>query len=358
MALQLAKQGVGQTGSNPSVGCIIVKKDRIIARGRTGTGGRPHAETTAINTAITSCETATMFVTLEPCSHHGKTSPCTESIVNARIARVVCPLRDPDPRVSGTGFEKLREANIKVDMIPNAQILAEDVVRGFISRITKERPFVTVKLGMSNDGKIATKSGDSKWITNKFLRNRGHLLRVQNDAILVGTNTFLQDNPTLNVRGTLSKLSNPLRIFLDRELKVFPSPSVLEEMRRFPSLIVCGDDPNLKNLKTWGNAGIEVKKIHSSADGIDLNKLLTSLGQRGINSLLVEGGGKLVRSLLESNLIDELIIHRSGMIIGSDGVPSIFELKKNSQQITNFPKMNLKSVRQDNGNIESIWKPI
>ena len=353
----MARRGIGQTGSNPSVGCVIVKDEKVLGRGTTGRNGRPHAETSAILHAGESSAGATLFVTLEPCAHVGETLPCVEAIIKARIARVVCPLIDPDPRVSGLGFKNLKQANIEVDYIPVARAMAEDIVRGFISRVIKGRPFVTAKLGMSIDGKIASKTGRSKWITNKISRARSHLLRVQNDAILVGTQTFLLDNPKLNIRGSLNNFSSPLRLFLDRNLKIFPSHQVIKNVLEYPSIIICGEQPNTTNLKIWENADVQVIKIASSNHRIDLEKLLAILGQKGINSLLVEGGGKIIRSLIENDLIDECIVYRSGLLIGSDGVPSIAELKNNPQEISSYPKMVLKSTNRYDDNLETIWKP-
>ena len=357
LALQLARRGIGQTGSNPSVGCVIVKDDKVVGRGTTGRNGRPHAETSAILHAGKSSSGATLFVTLEPCAHVGETPACVEAIIKARIARVVCPLIDPDPRVSGAGFKKLKQANIEVDYIPVVREPAETIVRGFITRIGKGRPFVTAKLGMSIDGKIASKTGKSQWITNEISRARSHLLRVQNDAILVGTNTFLLDNPKLNVRGSLNNLSSPLRLFLDRKLKIFPSDQVLNNVLNYPSIVICGEEPNATNLKIWENANAQVIKVASSDQGIDLRKLLLILGQKGINSLLVEGGGKIIRGLIQNDLIDECIVYRSGLLIGSDGVPSIAELKNNPQEISSYPKMVLKSTNRYDDNLETIWKP-
>ena len=358
MALQLAKRGVGQTGSNPSVGCLIVKNSKIIGRGTTGPQGTPHAERAALNNAVEPCNGATMFVTLEPCSHHGKTPPCVKSIIDAKISRVVCPVMDPDPRVSGFGFEKLRQANIQVDIVSFARAWAEDMARGFISRVTRNRPFITVKLAMTLDGKIATKSGKSQWITNEFLRARSHLLRVKNDAVIVGTNTFINDNPKLNIRGTLNNLSNPLRIFLDRNLRVFPSNSIVTNVTQHPAIIVCGSNPNPDHLKIWRATGTEILKIPSSNKNIQLKHLFKILAQRGINSVLVEGGGQLVKSLLQDGLVDEFVVHRSGIIIGSDGTPSVFHFNETSHEIDSYPKMELQSVRRYADNLETTWKPL
>ena len=357
LALQLAKRGIGQTGSNPSVGCVIVKNDKIVGRGVTGSEGTPHAEIVALTQAGKAANGATMFVTLEPCAHYGKTPPCVTSIISAQISRVVCPLTDPDPRVSGTGFAKLKQANVELEFLPIARTWAEDINRGFLSRIKKGRPFVTVKLGISLDGKIASKSGKSQWITNQFSRARSHLLRAQNDAVLVGTNTFLKDNPKLNIRGTLSNYSNPLRVFLDRKLKIFPSDSIVKNLTQYPSIIVHGEQTNLENLKIWENSKIELLKIKSNNNNIDLTQLFQRLGQKGVNSILVEGGGKLAKSLLQTGLIDELIIFRSGVIIGSDGIPSFLELDKISLEIDDHPKMVLKYFNRHDNDLETVWRP-
>ena len=358
IALNLAKRGIGQTGSNPSVGCVIVKESKIVGRGFTGSSGRPHAETRALSRAGSASNGATMYVTLEPCAHYGKTPPCTDKIIDSKISRIVCPMEDPDPRVSGAGFKKLQQANIVVDHAPLYRSAAEETIRGFISRITKGRPFITVKLAMSLDGKIASKTGKSRWITNEFLRARSHLLRVQNDAILVGTETFLNDNPRLDARGNLSGFVNPLRIFLDFNLKVVPSSAVLSNVTKNTSLIICGNKPNSQNLKTWQNSGVDVIQIPSKKNKINLPKLFSILGERGVNSLLVEGGGKLVKSLLQEKLIDEFVAHRSGVIIGSDGIPAVSKFKKTYQEIAAHPRMILQSVNKHGDNEESIWNPI
>ena len=358
LALQLAKRGRGQSGSNPSVGCVIVKNGRIIARSVTAAGGRPHAETLAVKQAGNECEGATLFVTLEPCAHDGETPPCALNIIRSKIIRVVCPLTDPDPRVSGRGFALLKNANIAVDVIPSVKTCAEEIIQGFTSRIKRGRPYVTVKLGMSLDGKIASPQGKSKWITNNASRARSHLLRVQNDAILVGTNTFRNDNPELSVRGSLTGFSGPLRVFLDRTLEVFPSDIIVTNLRKYPSMIIYGNKPNYRHLNIWENENIKLIRIDSTTDGLNLNKILEALANKGINSLLIEGGGKLVKNLLRQALIDELIVHKSETVIGADGVPSFAALDQTNRDISAYPNMKLQSYAQYDGNLETIWKPI
>ena len=358
LALQLAKRGRGQSGSNPSVGCVIVKNGRIIARSVTAAGGRPHAETLAVKQAGNECEGATLFVTLEPCAHDGETPPCALNIISSKITRVVCPLTDPDPRVSGRGFALLKSANITVDAIPSVKTCAEEIIQGFTSRIKRGRPYVTVKLGMSLDGKIASPQGKSKWITNNASRARSHLLRVQNDAILVGTNTFRNDNPELSVRGSLTGFSSPLRVFLDRTLEVFPSDIIVANLLKYPSMIIYGNKPNYRHLNIWENENIKLIRIDSTSDGLNLNKIFEALANNGINSLLIEGGGKLVKSLLHEGLIDKLIVHKSGTVIGADGVPSFAALDQTNKDISDYPKLKLQSYTQYDDNLETVWKPI
>ena len=357
LAVQIAKHGLGQTGANPSVGCVIVKNNIIVGRGITGRNGTPHAEQAAIKQAGKSAKEATAFVTLEPCSHFGKTSPCADKLIEAQIKRVVCPLTDPDPRVSGKGFEKLISANISVDFIPTAKPWAEDLAAGFISRILKGRPYVTAKLGVSFDGKIASKYSTSKWITNELARKNGQLLRVQNDAILVGTNTFALDKPSLNTRDAFSRFKTPLRLFLDRKLSIFPEQQVIENLAKLPSILVCGEDPNSDNLDLWQKNKIEILQVPEVANKLDMKYLLNRLADKGINRLLVEGGGEIIADLISNNLIDRLVEYESGIILGNSGVNSIGALSKTPREIEEYPNFKIKSVRQLEDNIEVVREP-
>jgi diaminohydroxyphosphoribosylaminopyrimidine deaminase/5-amino-6-(5-phosphoribosylamino)uracil reductase len=355
LALQLSKRRIGQTWPNPSVGCVIVKDNRIVGRGITEPGGRPHAETSAIEQAKGKCKGATLYVTLEPCSHYGATPPCVETIIKSGIRKVVCPLMDPDPRVSGAGFKNLKAANIHLDFIPIAKPWAEEVVAGFASRVTRQRPFITVKLALSLDGRIATNLGKSKWITSHLSRNRVHLLRAQNDAVLVGTGTFLHDNPKLDIRGSLENLRSPLRVFLDRKLLVFPSKSIIENLIKYPSIIAYGDGYDLNNFNIWKKTNTQLIKIPVADNKLNLKYLFRMLADRGITSLLIEGGGKLVTNLLLDNLIDKLVVYRSGLILGSNGLPSFLEILNSAQEIKDYPKFVLKTTNQYGDDIESIW---
>ncbi len=357
LAIQLAKRGLGQTGANPSVGCVIVKKNRIVGRGVTGEDGRPHAETIALAQAGNNARNATVFVTLEPCAHFGVTTPCVDRLIAAGVKRVVCPLTDPDPRVSGKGFKRLKSEGILLDFIPSAKAWAEDITSGFLSRQVKNRPYVTAKLGMSLDGKIATRLGTSKWITNEMARRRAQLLRVQADAILVGTKTFSIDNPSLNTRGSFSKFRTPLRLFLDRNLSVYPSESILKNLMKLPSILICGKSPDIENFKLWESKKIEILKVPEQKNKLDMKYLLKILAGKGINSLLIEGGGELIADLVSNNLIDKLVEYRAGVILGGCGVKSIGELTRVPSEINLYPKFIIKNMTQLDDNIEITWAP-
>ena len=295
-------------------------------------------------------------MTLEPCAHIGKTGPCVDELIKAGVSRVVCPLIDPDPRVSGKGFKKLKSAKISLDLIPIAKPLAEEVTAGFISRNLRKRPFVTAKLGISFDGKIASQHGTSKWITNDLAREHSKLLRVQNDAVLVGTKTFAADNPSLNTRGAFKLFKTPLRLFLDRKLSVIPSDSILENVRKYPSILVCGKKPNKKILNIWRKHKIQIIEIPEIRNKLDMKYLLKLLANKGINSLLVEGGGEIIATFISNSLIDRLVEYRSGVILGSNATDSIGKLQESPKEICKYPNLNIKSIRQLGDNIEIIWE--
>lgn len=283
-AIRLGQQGIGRCAPNPSVGCVIVKNERIIGLGRTADGGRPHAETAALAMAGVEAKGATLYVTLEPCAHHGQTPPCAEAIIKAGIQRVVIGCGDPYPKVNGGGIALLRAADIEV-VESKLQAEAQWLHRGFFSRIKRLRPWVTLKIATSADGFIATQQGESQWITTEPARRHGHLLRAQHDAILTGSGTYLKDNPQLTCRIDGLQPASPQRYILDRS----------------------------------GNI--------STAEGFtllrqtDLLSALHELAQAGINHLMVEAGAILSAAFLREGLIDELYWYRSPKILGN-GLPA------------------------------------
>lgn len=324
-ALALARRGLGNTWPNPAVGCVVVKEGRVVGRGWTQPGGRPHAETEALARAGAAAPGATAYVTLEPCSHHGRTPPCADALIAAGIARVVAAIGDPFPRVAGSGFAKLRAAGIAVETGLCADEAAE-INAGFLCRVKHGRPLVTLKLATSLDGRIATASGESRWITGRAARERAHLLRATHDAVLVGTETALADDPQLTCRLPGLEHRSPVRIVIDRHLRLPTSLHLFTEAHQAPTWVATFATSGTTRQAALVTAGAKIIPVEPSADGIDLAGLLRRLGQEGVTRLLVEGGGRLAASLLRVNLVDRLVWMRAPLVVGHDGVPAIAAL--------------------------------
>lgn len=323
IALGLAARGLGNTWPNPAVGCVIVRDGRIVGRGWTRGGGRPHAETEALLQAGEAARGATAYVTLEPCSHHGRTPPCAEALIAAGIQRCVVALEDPDPRVAGKGLAMLREAGIDVSdgCLGNG---AADLNAGFLLNREQNRPLVSLKLAVSLDGRIGAHTGDSKWITNPESRRRTHLLRAQHDAIMVGSNTALQDDPELTCRlpGLPPRL--PVRIVLDGRLRLSLTAKVVATARQIPTWLITRSDVDPTRRDAFRDCGVEVIAVDPDAAGFpDLAQAFAELSERGLTRVLVEGGGKLAASLIRADLVDRMIWFRSPSVIGGDGLPAI-----------------------------------
>jgi len=318
-ALSLARRNLGRTWPNPSVGCVFVRDERLLANGWTQPGGRPHAEAHAISRATSSLKGATAYVTLEPCSHHGRTPPCAEALVEAGITRAVIAIVDPDSRVAGQGIERLKQAGIDVTMgICTAE--AEEVTAGFLTRIHHGRPLVTLKLATSLDGRIALSNNESRWITGMAAREHGHFLRATHDAIAVGIGTALADNPQLNCRLPGLAERSPVRIVFDAKARL-PAAAKLAVTARNQRTIALTANPI--GAKAIQDAGVEVVEVAASPDGIDAGMAMKALGDLGLTRLLVEGGGRLAASLLAANLVDRIAWYRAPFAIGGDGVPGI-----------------------------------
>jgi diaminohydroxyphosphoribosylaminopyrimidine deaminase/5-amino-6-(5-phosphoribosylamino)uracil reductase len=308
-ALSLAARNLGQTWPNPAVGCVIVDTaGHVVGRGFTQRGGRPHSETEALKMAGDRAKGATAYVTLEPCSHHGQTPPCAEALVAAGITRCVAAIEDPDPRVSGRGLAKLRDAGIAVETGVRAD-RARDLNAGFLTRITKGRPLVALKLATSLDGRIATRVGESRWITGKQARAFGHRLRATHDAIAVGSGTVLADDPELTCRIPGLEQRSPVRLVFDRRGR---TPATAKVLSRTPPTWVIGENP-AKNAVQF----IEI------AQNAELADALAKLGEAGLTRILVEGGATLATAFLKAGLVDRLYWFRAPIMIGSDGLPGI-----------------------------------
>jgi diaminohydroxyphosphoribosylaminopyrimidine deaminase / 5-amino-6-(5-phosphoribosylamino)uracil reductase len=327
-ALALARRGLGTTWPNPAVGCIIVKDGHIVGRGWTGRGGRPHGETEARRRAGVAAQGAGAYVTLEPCSHWGKTPPCADALIAAGLHRVVVALEDPDPRVAGSGIEALRKAKIAVDIGLCADEAAE-VNAGFLTRLRLGRPLVTLKLATSLDGRIATAAGESRWITGPAARDRVHLLRATHDAILVGTETVLADDPQLTCRLQGLADRSPVRVILDRHLRIPITARLVAEAAQVPTWIVTLPSAEPARQEQLQRAGVEVIAASPDTAGlIDLPSALQQLGSRGLTRLLVEGGGRLAAALLNADLVDRLVWFHAPLLLGRDGIPSVGSLDR------------------------------
>ena len=322
-ALALARRGLGTVWPNPAVGCVIAAGGRVVGRGWTQPGGRPHAETEALARAGERARGGTAYVSLEPCAHWGKTPPCAEALVAAGIGRVVAALEDPDPRVAGRGLRRLAEAGVAVDSGLCGEEAAE-INAGFLCRVRLGRPLVTLKLATTLDGRIATANGESRWITGPQARERAHLLRAAHDAVLVGTGTVLADDPQLTCRLPGLGARSPVRIVLDARLRIPSDAQVVAAARQIPTwlLTLPGADPARRaRLIDDGVAVIEVPP--DPAGGLDLAAALRALGGRGLTWLLVEGGARLAASLLRAGLVDRLAWFHAPLLLGGDGVPAI-----------------------------------
>ncbi|HEX6959690.1 MAG TPA: bifunctional diaminohydroxyphosphoribosylaminopyrimidine deaminase/5-amino-6-(5-phosphoribosylamino)uracil reductase RibD [Ferrovibrio sp.] len=323
IALGLAARGLGSTWPNPAVGCVVVKEDRIVGRGWTQIGGRPHAETEALRQAGPLARGATAYVTLEPCSHHGRTPPCAEALAAAGIARCVVALEDPDPRVSGRGMALLREAGIAVEE-GCLDFAAAELNAGFLTNRQLGRPAVTLKLAVSLDGRIGTHGGDSKWITNPLSRMRAHLLRAQTDAVMVGSNTAMQDDPELTCRLPGLPKRPPVRVVMDGRLRLNLTARVVATARNIPTWVITREDVDSRRRQAFLDCGVDVIAVCPDEAGYpDLRLALEELAVRGITRIMVEGGGRLAASLIRADLVDRMIWFRSASVIGGDGLPSV-----------------------------------
>lgn len=318
VALRHAARGLGQTAPNPAVGCVIVADHQIVATGYTGKGGRPHAETVALEKAGEQAKGATAYVTLEPCCHHGQTPPCTDALIAAGIAKVVIATTDPHPQVAGKGIEALQTAGIEV-ITGICEEEARWLNAGFFSVVEKGRPFVTVKLATSADGMIAHHDGSSKWITGELARSYGHLLRAEHDAIMVGTGTVLADNPSLTCRLPGLEDRSPTRIILDTSGKIAADKNVIDTACDVPTWIFTASD----NHPLQTSEGVRIFKIDQHDNVLDMKQALAILAEQGITRLMVEGGSQLVASLLQADLVDQLVWMQAPKTIGKDGIPAI-----------------------------------
>jgi diaminohydroxyphosphoribosylaminopyrimidine deaminase / 5-amino-6-(5-phosphoribosylamino)uracil reductase len=354
-ALTLAARGLGRTWPNPAVGCVIVKGgpggDRVVGRGWTQPGGRPHAETMALAQAAGQARGATAYVTLEPCAHHGKTPPCAQALIAAGVARVVTAMTDPDPRVAGKGHADLRAAGIAV----TEGVLSAAAARlnaGFVKRITGSLPFVTLKLATTLDGRIATATGESRWITGPEARRKVHAMRMQHDAVLVGSGTARADDPDLGVRN-MGPIAQPLRIVLDSALSHDPASRLGRGAGQSPVWMLCTDRASPERRQVWQDTGAQVIEVAAKDGRVDPQAAMTALGQRGLTRILCEGGARLGASLLHAGLVDDLAMFTSGLVMGADGHAALGPL--GLQRLDDAPRAKLIESRTFGGDSFTLW---
>jgi diaminohydroxyphosphoribosylaminopyrimidine deaminase / 5-amino-6-(5-phosphoribosylamino)uracil reductase len=326
LALRLAGRGLGRSWPNPAVGCVVVRDGRIVGRGWTQPGGRPHGEVEALKRAGARALGATAYVTLEPCAHYGRTPPCTMALLHAGIRRVVVAATDPDRRVDGRGIAQLRQAGVEVEL-GLMQAEAEALNAGFMLKERAGRPLVTLKLATSLDGRIATRTGASQWLTGDAARARGHWLRATHDAIMIGSGTALADDPELTCRLPGLEDRSPVRIVLDGRLRIAPSRRLARTARKVPTWVITRADADAKRLAALERCGVEVLTVETvTGEHIDPGRALAALAARGLTRVLVEGGSQVAATLLRACLVDRLVWFPGPLVIGGDGLPAVAAL--------------------------------
>lgn len=317
-ALDLARRAEGRTVPNPAVGAVIVRDGVVVGEGFHPAAGEPHAEIFALRQAGTAAQGATLYVTLEPCCHSGRTGPCTTAVIAAGIARVVSGCRDPNPRVAGGGFEQLQAAGIHVE----SGILDTEcrrLIAPFAKHIHTGLPYVTLKAGITIDGAVATASGESQWITGVESRVAVHHLRDTHDAIMVGVGTVLADNPRLTTRLPQGGGKNPLRIIVDSTLRTPATSALLAEVGK--TLILTTSAASAADEARLQSEDVEILRVAGGAGAVDLSDAMRRLGERGIQSILLEGGGRLHHSALHAGIVDRLCVFIAPLLLGGSGIP-------------------------------------
>lgn len=326
LALALGRRNLGRTWPNPAVGAVIVKDGTILARGWTQPGGRPHAEAEALRRARKAAQGATMYVTLEPCSHEGNTPPCADAIIRAGIARVVSALEDPNPEVSGRGHERLSAKGVAVEVGLGADE-ARRTHAGHIARVSLGRPHVILKLAISADGKAGLAGRKPAVITGEAARERVFQMRAAADAILVGIGTVLADDPQLTCRLPGMFERSPVRVVLDEQLSVPLATSVIATVRETPTWVFTSRRPSAIAEEILQQKGCKVFRVDDHRDRLDLQQILKVLAENGITRLMVEGGPRVGASFVEADLVDELVLLRGEKTIGSDGIDPVEGLR-------------------------------
>ena len=357
LALALGRRGQGRTWPNPAVGAVAVKDGVIVGRGWTQPGGRPHAEPEALRRAGVAARGATLYVTLEPCSHFGKSPPCADAIIAAGIARVVSAIEDPNPEVAGQGHARLRAAGITVDIGLGAAEAAHDHA-GHFRRVRDKRPHVILKLAVSSDDRIAAAGHKPVVITGEAARARVHLLRAQCDAVLVGIGTVMADDPLLTCRLPGMEARSPVRVVLDPRLRVPGTSRLVQTARETPLWVMASELAEAPAAMKLGAAGAQVVRLApaKTSPWLDLPAVLHALAEKGITRLLVEGGARVASSFVAAGLVDEVWLLRGPDPIGADGIAALDALPLSA--ITQSPALKVRaSERLENDTLTICERP-
>lgn len=339
-AIRLARLGEGLTRPNPPVGAVVVKAGQIVGRGFHRKAGGPHAEVYALRQAGRKASGATLYVTLEPCSSWGRTPPCTGAIISAGIKRLVCAMADPNPKHAGKGFTVLRKAGITIETgVGTAE--AAGILRPFASSMLRARPYVTVKMAVSLDGRIADSSGCSQWISGPQARAYVQSLRRQGDAIMVGAGTVIKDNPSLLPRPARGR--KPFRVIVDAMGSVPPKSRVFTDEFSKNTILATTERCPLSRQKAYARHGAQVVVLPAAGRGVSLPTLMKALHARGILYVLCEGGGVLFGSLMKTKLVDELVLFVAPVMLGGDGLPAVAGI---NWALAKAPRMKMVEARQ------------
>ena len=356
-AIELARMAVGIASPNPPVGAVLVKDGRVVGEGFTQPPGEPHAEVMALRKAGADARGADLYVTLEPCPHNGRTPPCTKAIIDAGVLKVHVATLDPNPRTDGGGVEALEAAGISVvarEDLPNNSDQARQLIEGFTKHINTGVPFVIAKFAASLDGKIATRAGDSHWISSAGARRFAHQLRSEADAVAVGIGTALADDPQLTVRDAALNGEQPLRVVVDSEGRLPPKAALLREPGR-SLVVVAGAVQKRRDALT--KAGAEILELPGEGGRVDLAKMLQELGARDVLTLLVEGGAELLGAFFDARLVDKVVAVIAPVVIGGDKAPSAVG-GKGAQTMPDALRLERVSVKEIDGDMVLTGYPI
>ena len=346
-ALNISLRGIGNTWPNPSVGVVVVKNDQIISRGWTQPGGKPHAEIVALKKKV--FFGATLYTTLEPCSHHGKTPPCVDQIIKSKINRVVIGLKDPNPKINGKGIRKLKKKKIKVT-IGVLQKKIKKIHFGFFYKIKKNKPFIASKIAISKNGKMINPK--KEWITSEVSRKYGNFLRSKYDAIITGINTVLKDNPLLNCRHYGMENLSPVRFILDSNLRIKENLKIVKTAKDIRTYVFTNKN-NKEKIMKLKKLGLKIKILSKNLEKIDLKKAMFVIAKMGFNNVLLESGPNLNSAFLKNNLINKIYYFQSNNIIKSNEITLMESLKKKRIENLNFKHLSSKNI---NGDILKIYE--